>query len=135
MVTEELVLEKMQEANAGGRTKTFAEFIASVFEGKFVEIYLSDSYEEVSVEQISTNYPAVFCGKVIGAYRECLVINSVFTNKGNKLQLGNIMFLSERAIKAINAVDGKGTIEDMFLRSKETLVIKDLFIGPDPHHK
>lgn len=127
MVTEDLILQRMQEANDGGRSKTFAEFIASVFKDKFVEIYLSDSYEEVSVEQISTNYPAVFCGKIIGAYRECLVINCVYITKANKMALGNYMFLSERAIKAINEVDGNGTIEDMFLRSKETLDIKAHF--------
>lgn len=124
MVTEKEILQRMQEANDGGRTKTFAEFIASLFHGRFVEIYLSDSYEEVSVEQISTNYPAVFCGKVVGAYKECLVINAAYV-QGKQVQLGNYMFLSERAIKAINEVDGRGTLEDMFLRSKETTDIKN----------
>jgi len=128
MVTEELVLGMVKQANDGGRTKTFAEFIATVFEGKFVEIYLSDSYEEVSMEQISQNYPAVFCGKVVGAYRECLIINSVFVGKSKQLQLGNLMFISERAIKALNEIDGNGIMEDMFLRSKESLLIKERFV-------
>jgi hypothetical protein len=128
MVSEEFILQKMQEANDGGRAKTFAEFIASIFVGRFVEIYLSDSYEEVSVEQISTNYPAVFCGKVVGAYRECLVINAAYVDKSRKLQLGNMMFISERAIKALNAVDGNGTFEEMFLRSKESLDVKAAFV-------
>lgn len=128
MVSEEFVLAKIKEGNEGGRTKTFAEFIASIFEGKFVEIYLSDSYEEVSMEQISQNYPAVFCGKVVGAYRECLVINSVYIDKAKQMQLGNLLFVSERAIKALNSIDGNGIMEDMFLRSKESLVIKKRFI-------
>jgi hypothetical protein len=128
MVSEKEVLATVQSCNEGGRTKTFAEFIAQVFDGKFIEIYLSDSYEEVSMEQISQNYPAVFVGKVIGAYRECLILNSIYINKSQQMQLGNMMFLSERAIKAINEVDGNGTIEDMFLRSRESLIIKDIFI-------
>lgn len=128
MVSEEFIKQKIEEANAGGRTHTFAEFIASMFTGRFVEIYLSDSYEEVSVEQISTNYPAVFCGKVVGAYRECLIINAAYVNPAKKLQLGNMMFLSERAIKALSMIDGNGIIEDMFLRSKESLDIKAVFI-------
>jgi len=127
MVSEEFIMQKIEEANDGGRAKTFAEFIASMFTGRFVEIYLSDSYEEVSVEQISTNYPAVFVGKVVGAYRECLIINAAYINKAHKLQLGNMMFLSERAIKALNSVDGNGTIEEMFLRSKESLDVKAAF--------
>lgn len=128
MVTEEQVSATVQNFNDGGRTKTFAEFIAQVFDGKFIEIYLSDSYEEISMEQTSQNYPAVFCGKVVTAYRECLVINSVFINHAREMQLGNLMFLSERAIKAINEIDGKGTLEDMFLRSRESLIIKEVFI-------
>jgi len=132
MVSEEQVLATVKSCNDAGRTKTFAEFIAEVFAGKFIEIYLSDSYEEVSMEQTSQNYPAVFCGKVVAAYRECLVLNSIFINKHHAMQLGNLMFLSERAIKAVNEIDGKGTMEDMFLRSKESLIIKDTFIDGKP---
>jgi len=135
MVTEEKVLEAIKVCNDAGRTKTYAEFVAEIFTGEFIEIYLSDSYEEVSMEQISQNYPAVFCGKVVGAYRECLVINSVFINSAHKMQLGNLMFISERAIKALNKIDGNGTMEDMFLRSRESLLIKRAFMDGKPQHK
>lgn len=128
MVTEELVSSVIQGCNDEGRVKTLAEFIATIFAGKYIEIYLGDSYEEVSTEQISTAYPAVFCGKVVAAYRECLIINSVFVNDANKMQLGNMMFISERAIIGLNEIDGNGIIEDMFLRSKESLQIKAQFI-------
>jgi len=128
MVTEQHVLNTVEDFNKAGRGKTYAEFIAEVFKNKFIEIYLSDSYEEVSMEQISQNYPAVFCGKVVSAYRECLVINSVFINQAHKMQLGNLMFISERAVKAISEIDGLGTLEDMFLRSRESLIIKDIFV-------
>lgn len=128
MVTEEFVLDVVQECNKD-RVKTLAEFIVEVFKGKFVEIYLGDSYEEVSTEQISTSYPAVFCGKVVAAYRECLILNSVYAdNISKKLKLGNMMFISERAIRGLNEIDGNGIIEDMFLRSSESLDIKDHFI-------
>jgi hypothetical protein len=132
MVTEQKVLEVVQESNKD-RTRTFAEFIAAIFHDKFIEIYLGDSYEEVSTEQISTAYPAVFCGKVVSAYRECLVLNSVFVNSStNKLELGNLMFISERAIRGLNEIDGKGIMEDMFLRSKESLDIKAHFLDGVP---
>lgn len=131
MVTESSVLEAVKECNTD-RTRTLAEFIALIFKDKFIEIYLSDSYEEVSTEQISTNYPAVFCGKVVTAYRECLVISSVYVDKAKDLKLGNLMFINERAIKALNEIDGNGIIEEMFLRSKESLAIKKLFIDHQP---
>lgn len=128
MVTEEFVLSIVEESNKD-RSRTFAELIAAVFQGKFIEIYLGDSYEEVSTEQISTSYPAVFCGKVVAAYRECLILNSIFTNKATKqLELGNMVFISERAIRGLNEIDGNGILEDMFLRSRESLDIKSQFI-------
>jgi hypothetical protein len=128
MATEQMVLQKIQEANEEGRTKTFAEFIASMFAGKFIEIYLGDAYEDISTEQVSTECPAVFCGKVIGAYDTCLVVNSVFIDhtdsKNPKYKLGNMVFINERSIRALSEVDGRGTLDDMFLKSRETLGIK-----------
>lgn len=127
MASEEFVLEKIEECNKD-RIKTFAEFIALTFKDKFIEIYLGDNYEEISTEQISTAYPAVFCGKVVGAYRECLVLNSVYIGKTKKMELGNLIFISERAIRGLNEIDGNGIIEDLFLRSRESLNIKKYFV-------
>ena len=129
MVTQQSVLDLIDECNKD-RTKTLGEFIGTLFKDKFIEIYLGDSYEEVSLDQTSCAYPAVFCGKVVGAYRECLIINSVFINEDKKLQLGHLMFINERAIRGLNEViEGNGIIEDMFLRSKETSKIKRHFIN------
>jgi hypothetical protein len=125
--TESEVLDLIKSMNDGGRVYGFAEFIANLFKDKFIELYLGDSYEEVSVEQISTSYPAVFCGKVIGAYKECLILNCPFASKNKKIELGNIVFISERAIRALNEVDGNGSLEDMFLRSSETLQFANKF--------
>jgi len=132
MATLEEVQKVVDECNAEGRTKTLAEFIATVFKDKFVEIYLGDSYEEVSLEQTSQSYPAVFCGKIVAAYKECLVLDSVYVNDAKRLTLGNLVFLSERAIRGLNAIDGKGTLEEMFLRSSESLEIKRHFIDGLP---
>lgn len=132
MVTEQTIFDAVQECNKE-RTKTFAEFIATVFKDKFVEIYLGDSYEDVSVDQISTSYPAVFCGKVVTAYKECLVLNSIYVPDGSKSpQLGNMVFISERAIRGMTEIDGNGLMEDMFLRSQESLTIKTLFVDGKP---
>ena len=128
MVSEQDVEHVVRECNKD-RKNTFAEFIADIFKGKYIEIYLGDSYEEVSTEQISTSYPAVFCGKVVTAYRECLVLNSVYVNSvTKKMETGNLVFISERAIRGLNEIDGNGVIEDMFLRSKESFDILENFV-------
>lgn len=126
MPTEQQILNAVQTHQGSG--KTFAEFLAEVFKDKFIEIYVGDSYEDVSTEQISTTYPAVFCGKVVTAYRECLIINCAYVTKHKTIALGNIMFINERAIRALNEIDGNGTLEEMMLRSKESLQIREKFI-------
>jgi hypothetical protein len=132
MLSEKQVKDIADTLKNSGKISTIAEFLCECFKDKFIEIYVGDTYEELSTDQVSISYPAVFCGKVVTAYRECLVINSVFVNRGNHLQLGNLMFISERAIRAINEVDGNGTMEDMLLRSKETLEIGKSF-GTSEH--
>lgn len=125
MISKEQLTSVIDELNQD-RKATFAEFIASLFKDKFIEIYLGDSYEDLSIDQVSTPYPAVFCGKVVGAYKEVLVISAAYTDKKTKsLKLGNLMFVNERAIRALNEVDGNGIIEEMFLRSKQTVSIKE----------
>lgn len=108
------LIEKFNET----RTKTFAEYISELLKDKFIEIYLGDSFEEIKLEQTSMSYPAVFCGKVVGAYKECLILNSFYTidNKGTKT-LGNLIFVNERAIRALKEIDGNGTINDLFIKS------------------
>lgn len=129
MTSEQQVKDLVQQFNEHHRSKTFAEFLAELFTDKYIEIYLGDSYEEVSTEQISTNYPAVFCGKVVAAFKECLIINSVYVDKpAKKIRLGNMLFVNERAIRGLTEIDGQGIMEDMFLRSKESLIIKQEFI-------
>jgi hypothetical protein len=112
------------------RNKTFAEYIAELLKDKFVELYMGDSFEEIKLEQNSMSYPAVFCGKIVGAYKECLIVNSFRTvdNKGTK-KLGNLIFVNERAIRALTEIDGNGTIDDLFIKSgSESLFLYKAYV-------
>lgn len=124
MVSEQQISNVVQQLQGSG--KTFAEFLSEIFKDKLIEVYVGDSYEDVSTEQVSQSYPAIFCGKVVGAYRECLILNCAYV-ENKHLKIGNILFINERAIRALSEVDGKGTLEDMMLRSKETLEVKEAF--------
>ena len=108
------------------RSSTLAEFIAAVFKDQFIELYLGDAYEEVKFEQHQTAYAATFCGKVLGAYKECLIICAAYVD-GKDIKLGKVMFISERAIRTLSPVDGKSSLQDMFLRGKDTLDILKRF--------
>jgi hypothetical protein len=117
MITESTVQQLSAELNKSG--KTFAEFLAELFKDKFVEIYLGDAYETISTEQISTDYAAVFCGKVVGAYKECLIISAAYIDINQKMRLGKLVFISERAIRALSPVGESGIMQDLFMKSNE----------------
>lgn len=109
------------------RTATLAEFIYACFKDKHIEIYLGDAYEDISVEQISTTYPAVFTGKVIAAYKECLILEGGYVDRKNKAtKFGKQIFVNERAIRGLCEVDGNGILDDIFLRSRESVEIKKI---------
>ncbi len=127
MVDSTDILSSIKENRASD--KTFAEFIAELFKDKFIEVYLGDSYEDVSTEQISTSYPAVFCGRVIGAFKEVLAIRALHVDKFKKVSEAGIIFINERSIRALSEIDDGHSIQDMILRSNESVSVYNAFIN------
>lgn len=111
------------------RDNTFAEFLAAMFKDKFVEIYVGDAYEDVKFEQTSQNYPAVFSGKIVGAFKECLVIEAIYVAKDRTVKKGSLMFINERALRCVCEVSPDYSIQDMMLRSNETSSIYKAYAG------
>ncbi len=113
-----------------GSGNTFAEFLSIIFKDRLVEIYLGDAYEDIVTEQVATTYPAVFCGKIIAAYRECLVVNAAYVDENKKQKLGNILFINERAIRALTEINvDKGTLGDVFLNSRDTSIVRKIALN------
>lgn len=131
------ILNKITELKSDHEhKKTFAEFVDESLHGQLVEIYWGDAYEEISTDQISQQYPAVFCGRVDGAYREVLLITCAYVDKKTrKIELGKLIFINERAIRALTVVDGNGLMQDMFLRSRETMDVLNHIKGMHANEK
>lgn len=128
MLTKPIDESLLQSCVDVSREKDFslAEFIAYSLKDQLIEVYVGDSYEQISTEQVSTNYPAVFIGKVVTAYKECLILNCCFV-KNKELKFGNPLFINERSIRAVNIATGEGMIIEMFSKSHETKTILDTF--------
>jgi len=122
------MIERMDEINSTRKGhSTIAEFWYELFKDKYVEVYLGDAYETVSTEQVSTPYPTVFFGKVIAAYKECLVMEGAYLDRlTNTSKLGKQIFISERSVRGLCEVDGNGIMDDIFLRSREAVLLKSL---------
>ena len=77
---------------------SFSEFLFSILKDQVIEIYVGDSFEEIHLEQSSSNYPAVFIGKFVGAYAECLILNSIYVDQKDKTaKSGNLLFIHEKS--------------------------------------
>lgn len=122
-ISEKDVLNLLQQNK--NSDKNFAEFVAELFKDKFVEIYLGDNYQVAKLEQTETYISSVICGKVIGAFKDCLILNSVQI-KGGQLVLGNIVFVNEINIKTLTEVDNNGSVNSAFMSSKQAQKIKDI---------
>lgn len=132
MIDSENISSLADEWKQHKRNATMAEFIYELFKDQYIEVYLGDSYEDISFEQISSSYPAVFCGKLIGAFKECLAIECIHVTKAKTATQGNILFISERAIRALSPIDQNNTIQDMILRSNEVATVYGAFINKIP---
>lgn len=106
-------------------SKTYAEFINETLNDKMVEILIGESYEELTLDQMSSHYPAVIIGKVISACGNALVLDCLFI-KNRKHVFGKKLIVNDFAIKMISEVDDKCTLEDLLLRGRDTRAIKKL---------
>lgn len=109
------------ELNANNQQITFAELINKIWNGKLVEVYIGDTYEDVKLEESSSKYASVLIGKVVAAYAECLVLNCAYVegpSRQQEIKLGSIVCLNERAIRTITVVDKTGVLKDTFINSK-----------------
>jgi hypothetical protein len=132
MIPQEQIDSVIAQLNKN-REATIAEFLYTLFKDKFVEVYLGDAYEDVSTEQVSTPYAAVFSGRVVAAYKECLVMEGSYIDRRTReCRIGKQIFISERSIRGLCEVDGNGILDDIFLRSREALETKNLAGSPQP---
>jgi hypothetical protein len=99
--------------------KTFAEKINEDLNGKLVEILIGESYEELQLDQMSSNYPAVIVGKVIGAFGNALVLECAYV-ENRALKFGKKVYLNDFTIQYLSELDGKCSLEDLLLKSKDT---------------
>lgn len=125
-----ITAKNVKEAKIDNRkTKFMAEFIASVLENKIVEIYLGNSYEELNFDQFKQDYPSVLVGKVVSAYGNCLVLETVYINGSNKESIGKLLFINDISIHAVSEVVGDSSLEDVMFRSRETKKLLGKFNG------
>lgn len=105
--------------------KTFAEHILEELKDKLVEIMIGESYEELALDQISNNYPAIIVGKIINAFGNILVLECLYI-KGKEIKSGKKIYINDFSIKVLTEVDGFCNLEDLLMRGNDAKLIKKL---------
>lgn len=103
--------------------KTFAEHIFEKLENQLVEVLIGESYEELQLDQLTSNYPAVVVGKIIEAFGNVLVLDCSYYEK-KQLKSNKILYINDFTIKCLSPIDGNVSIEELLLRSRNTKAIK-----------
>jgi hypothetical protein len=131
MATEKDIASLIQNIHdRQDRSISLAEIVFAAYQGKIIEVYVGDTYEDIKYEDSNKCYPAVVIGKVVAAFKECLVLNCAFIDQSSKKpRFGNIIFLNERSIRFITEVDSNGLLREVFLNSRDAKIIKDLMIN------
>ena len=118
-------LKELEEAHPD-ENASFAEVIAKIYKDKLVEIYVGDTYESLSTDQVSEDYPSVYCGIVEAAYGNALVVNCSYLDSQNQTTFGHYVIIHGFSIVLVKEVMGKAgkTIEDLMDRSSVTRFVK-----------
>jgi len=99
--------------------KSFAEKVAEDLKDKLVEILIGESYEELQLDQMSSNYPAVIVGKVLEGFGNVLVLDCAYV-ENRHIRFGKKIYLNDYTIQYLSELDGKCSLEDLLLRAKDT---------------
>ena len=131
MATEQEFESIIAELQANkDRTVSLAEVVAKTLKGRIIEVYVGDRYEDIKYDDSTLCYPAVLVGKVVTAFKECLVLNCAYIDQTTKqLKFGNIVCLNERAIRFLTEIDETGILRDTFINSRDSKIVKNLLKG------
>lgn len=105
--------------------KTYAEAIYDDLKDKTVEMLIGESYEELSLDQMTSHYPAVIVGKVVNAIGQTLVLDCLYV-RNRKAVFGKRVYINDFCIKLISEVDDKCVLEDLLLRGRDTRSINKM---------
>jgi len=98
--------------------KTFAEMIGERLNGKLIEVMIGESYEELQLDQMSSNYPAVIIGRVLEGAGNLLLLDCAYI-ENRAIRFGKKVYLFDYTIQYISECDGKCNLEDLLFRSKD----------------
>jgi len=115
---------------ANGGLRKFSDELIENFVGKLVEIYIGDQCETLTFEDYSVPQNCIIYGKLIEVMDRFLVLDCYYVDKKtNEVKSGNICYLNSFQVRAMTALNGNGTLNDIFLNAKSSEKVRKTLLA------
>lgn len=106
--------------------KSFTDELLKM-KGEFIEIFIGESAEQISLDQFSVPYISSIMGKLVDVIDRFLILDCLYVDKSTKeLKTGNRIWLNTFQIRVFGKLDSIGSIKECFLHSKDAEHIRKL---------
>lgn len=107
--------------------RKFSDELINKFKGKLIEIYIGDQYESLNFEDFSQQQNATIFGRLVDVLDRFLILSCYYVDKRtNRLKSGNLVYVNTFQIKTMTEVGDDGSLEDIFLSSKDVSKVRKL---------
>lgn len=106
------------------------ETILPLLQNKYVEVYIGDTYEELSFSDHSQMVNGVIYGKLLTVIGDFFVLDTFYVDKKDgEVKSGNIIFINSWHIAALSPVDDNGSMADALLSVSHINKIRAIING------
>lgn len=105
--------------------KLFSDELLSL-KGSILELYIGDVCETMNYDEISVPQCSSIFGELIDVFDRFVVLKCLYLDNNNNLQHGNKVYINAFQIRAMTILDGKGSLNDIFLNIKDAAYIRNI---------
>jgi hypothetical protein len=95
--------------------RKFSDELLSKFKGKVLEIYIGDQSETLNFEDYSIPKNCSIFGRLLEVLDRFVILQCYYIDNAGKIRDDHTVYINTFQIRAMTEVDGKGTLQDVFL--------------------
>ena len=116
--------------------RRFTDELIDKFKGKMIEIYIGDQSETLDYADNSQHQNATIFGRVVDVMDRFVILDCLYVDKRTgDVSHGNLAYINLFQIRAMNEVNDKGSLNDIFLNAKDVVKIRKFLHLPSKHVK
>lgn len=107
--------------------RSFSDELITKFKGKIVELYIGDQYETLNFEDFSMPQNCTIYGRLIDLLDRFVILDCFYVDPATKqVKSGNQIYINTFQIRAMTEVNGRGSLNDIFLSTSDAIKVRKL---------